>query len=224
MRSGRKFWFLAAAAAVIIVVVVLVVVLTSSSGPSGTPTPTPTYTAPPGPTATRTVGPNQTDTCNIYFNTSSCTIGKGETVALMVVIDDVDYLASGQFDVLYDNGIISLFGEPTSGVIHDTVHGDIAIDTYYNLVESGRLRVFVDCTWAQTDSGGEPSAGGDGTGPCGDGYLSVLAFKGMSAGTCEIAFGGKLQVNQIKDWGIYADYSYGATTVVWGPSVQVTVQ
>ena len=249
MKSGRKIWLLAAAVAVIIVVVVLVVLLTSSSGPSGTPTPTPTYTAPPGPTATRTVGPTQTDTCNIYFNTSSFTIGKGETVALMVVIDNVDYLASGQFDVLYDKNILNVAADPPDGTVNDTydrtAYGNPAtgcgpqsvaavsangIDIGYgnSTANSGCLRIFWTNDWVQNTTG--DCTAGDGTGQTGEGWLTVVTFKGVGTGTSDIAFGGgpgggKLQVNQILDYVDYQDYSYtGIEHLVWGPSVQVTVQ
>src|SRR4030042_5131812 len=169
MKSGRKIWLLAAAAAVIIVVVVLVVVLPSASGPSGTPTPT--YTAPPGPTATRTVGPNQSDTCNIYFNTSSYTVEKGDTFAVEVSISNVEYLASGQFDVLYDKNILNVAANPSDGAINDTYNrlaygnpatgcGLKSVGTVYSggidigygnaTASSGGLRIFWTDDWCQT--------------------------------------------------------------------------
>jgi hypothetical protein len=219
MKLKRKNWSLVAATILIIAVVVLLVVfLPSASGPGGTPTPTPTYTASAGP-------------CEIYFDQTSYVIENGETFTVAVMISNVNYLVTGQFDVVYDNSSLNIAERPTNGIINDVSRGCGNISVINegdapgvgaDYTNSGLFRVLIGVPWAQDTQ--DPCDGGAGTGPCGDGYLTIFTFKGMSPGTSEIAFGGKTQVNQILDWEPYEDYAYSGGNVVWGPSVQVTVQ
>jgi hypothetical protein len=229
MKLGKKIWLLVAAAAVIIVVVVLAILLSSTSGPGGTPTPTATGIGYPTPTATGSVGPTTAGTCRIYFDKTSCTIKEGETFNVTVMISNVNYLVTGQFDVVYDNSSLNIAKRPTNGQVNDIYRscGNISVSNEGDGVggdytNSGLFRVIVEVLWSQDTQ--DPCDGGAGTGPCGDGYLATFTFRGMKPGTSEIAFTGTKQVNQIVDWVPYEDYSYSGGDVVWGPNVEVTVQ
>lgn len=221
MKLDRKIWSLIAATILIIVVVVLLVVfLPSASGPGGTPTPTYTASARP----CEISGP-----CEIYFDQTSYIIENGETFTVTVMISNVSYLVTGQFDVVYDNSSLNMAERPTGGAINDIASGcgNISVSNTGDGVggdytNSGLFRVIVEVPWAQDPQ--DPCDGGAGTGPCGDGYLTSFTFKGMSPGTSEIAIAGKTQMNQILDWVPYEDYAYSGGNVVWGPNVQVIVQ
>ncbi len=251
MKLNKKMiWSLMAAAAFIIVVVVLVVLLTSASGPGGTPTPT--YTASPGPTATGSVGPLPTDTCEIYFDKASYVIENGETFNVTVMISNVDYLVTGQFDLLYDKDILNVAEVSSDGTIYDTytrtAYGNPATGCGWQSIEpvdsngidigygnamsnSGCFRILWQNDWSQKTSSEGDCAGGDGTGQCGDGWIIVVTFRAVSPGTSEIGFwkpgnaAHPMLVHQIVNWDLYYNYSYtGNEHLMWGPNVQVTVQ
>ena len=188
-------------------------------------------------------------TCLVSWNQSSYTVTNGSTFQVKILITNVNYLASGQWDVFYNRSILNVQGRPTSGLVNDvydrTYQGDPAegcgwvpvyissagIDIGYGnaTTNSGCLRLLADCSWAQNYP--DACAGGGGTGPVGDGYLTTITFKGVSPGTCDIAFGAypgttrfKTQMNQIVDWAVYQDYSYpGSDVLVWGANASVTV-
>jgi hypothetical protein len=185
----------------------------------------------------------------VFFNRSSVIVSNDFTFSVAVNVTNVEFLSSGQFDVLYDKNILNVAANPSDGTINDTynrlAYGNPATGcgwqsvgpVYSNGIDigygnatpsSGCLRILWTNDWVQTTSSGGDCAGGDGTGQCGDGWITVITFRAVGAGTCDIAFGagsqgGKLQVNQIKDWSIYQDYSFDDTDAVWGPSVQVAV-
>jgi hypothetical protein len=150
-----------------------------------------------------------------------------------VNIDNVDYFVSGAFDVIYDPSVLNVWDVPANGVIHDPVNGDIEVDIAYggiggNWWDSGRLRVLLDCPWAQTIPGPPDFEGGNGTGTCGDGYLVELVFRGVGTGACNITLGDsppqfRTQVNQIVGWTVYQDYSYDDAVLAWGAGSQVSV-
>jgi hypothetical protein len=138
-------------------------------------------------------------------------------------------MVSGQFDVIYDNSSLNIAKRPTNGQINDIYRrcGNISVlnsgdGVGGDYTNSGLFRVIVEVPWSQDTQ--DPCDGGAGIGPCGDGYFTVFTFKGMSPGTSEIAFAGRKQMNQIVDWGLYEDYSYDDSVLVWGPNVEVTVQ
>ena len=190
-------------------------------------------------------------TCLIHWNQSSYTVTNGSTFQVKILITNVNYLVSGQWDVFYNRSILNVVGRPTAGSINDvydrTYQGNpvegcgwVPVDINYAGINigygtattnSGCLRFIAFCTWAQSDP--EECAGGGGTGPVGDGYLTTITFKGVSPGTCDIALGAnqgagtlrfKTQMNQIVDWAVYQDYSYpGSDVLVWGPNASVTV-
>jgi hypothetical protein len=144
---------------------------------------------------------------------------------------NVEYMVSGQMDVLYNNSVLNVWADPPDGVVHDPVDGDITIDVDKagiggNWWDSGRLRMIFDVPWAQQIPGPPLFEGGNGTGPSGNGYLTQLTFRGVGEGTCDIAFwdcATPRQINQIVDWTIYQDYSYDEAIVVWGANASVTV-
>jgi hypothetical protein len=146
--------------------------------------------------------------CEIAWNQSSYIAGLGQTFDVMVNITNAEYLVTGQFDVVYNSSIINVWTPPTNGTINDTMPprycGNIPVNISYagiggNWTNSGRLRILLEVPWTQ-----EPAtncSGGDGTGPCGDGYITILTFRGMNAGSGEIAFYDPRQINQMVEEG-----------------------
>jgi hypothetical protein len=214
------------------------------------------------PTATATTPP--TLTSEIYWNQSSYTVNNQSYFQAQVNMTNALLLTSGQFDVCFDPSIISpnlsgsrspkstgiddiydrsRFGGPSGGC------GWIVQPVGSSNISSGCIRILVDLgPWVQVESGGEPCYGGDFCGVQGSGNLTILTFRALKAGTCNISFcagggGGKLQMVQIYsldtvDSFIYQNYTYPCSpnppsptptpctpdrVLIWGGNASVTV-
>lgn len=155
-------------------------------------------------------------TCLIHWNQSSYAVTNGSTFQVKILITNVKYLLSGQWEVFYNRSILNVVGGPTQGSVNDSLDrsmycyddgeevfcgpatgcGWVPVDIYYAGIDigygnalrnSGCLRFIADCAWSQTNP--TECAGGGGNGPVGDGYLTTITFKGVSPGTCDIALG-----------------------------------
>jgi len=215
--------------------------------PTPTPTVSPTATGIGSPTPT----PTPTETAFIFWNQSSITVSINSNFSLAVNVTNVKYLTASQFDVIYNPSVLnvrspypgvagtvgeindaldrSAYGDPSGGCGWQSVgplsYGPIDIGYGNAPTSSGCLRILLIDEWAQGSSDGEGGCqGGDGTGQCGDGWITVIRFRAIGPGTSEIAFAGKKQINQIVDWVPKENYSYSGVDVVWGPNVRVTVQ
>ena len=177
---------------------------------------------------------------------------------MRVNVTNVEYLAASQFDVFYNRTMLSLRTPyPPGGGIVDTldrtIHGDppegcgnqsIATFLYSNVDigygagnDSGCVRVLFVDTWSQTETDHEGGcSGGNSSGQCGDGWITVLTFRTKTPGTGQLGFWQgnithKTQINQViynasnvPDYQPFINYSYtGLEHLKWGGNVTVTV-